>query len=163
MSKNSLSDAIANAIGFAMADFDGEHQISLTVVIDGYEFTGEEYRVKVRVMVFDHTKAAIENIEKYQDEKMREQELSRDLSDKMMSAIYHKTSYNSEEDEYAHILHHYLHHLEAHHHNIDGFTLMVHPATHDHLQMEAGVLHVSPQQTYDHSHETPTPNAMGEK
>lgn len=167
-SKKSLGDAIANAIGTAMADFDGEHKMSLTVVIDGYEFDGQEYRVKVRVIVLDLTKAELEHTRHVVEDKEheKEEELSRELVNEMTAAIYNKHSYDSQVDEFSHALHHYLDHIELHHANIEEFTLMAHPATHDHLNMEMGLSRkptIEQDLSFHHHYDKPEPFPTGEK
>lgn len=55
-SKESLKAAIVNAISQAMAEagVNGDHMNSTTVIVDGYEFDGENFNVKARVSVIDH-------------------------------------------------------------------------------------------------------------
>lgn len=69
-SKKSLSNAIASAIqaGVKQHHFDGDHICSISIVIDGYEKIGEEFHVKLRVIIFDHELARedyYKEIEKY--------------------------------------------------------------------------------------------------
>jgi hypothetical protein len=55
-SDRSLTKAISNAFGDALEshDFGGDHLFSTTIIIEGYHFDGETYRVKIRVIIVDH-------------------------------------------------------------------------------------------------------------
>jgi len=132
-SKNSLSEAIANAVGEAMGELhgDGDSQISLTVVVDGYEFDGQQYHVNVRVMVLDYTASQHELYEHLKDD-------APDLANDMTAAIYGKSSFDSDHDELVHEMEHKLEENFMEDGEINDFTLIAHPFTHNHLEMEAG-------------------------
>jgi F0F1-type ATP synthase epsilon subunit len=50
-SKTSLTKAISAAIADILGGYKDVQKISITIIIDGYEFNGEEYVVKVRAIV----------------------------------------------------------------------------------------------------------------
>jgi hypothetical protein len=156
-SKHSLSEAIANAVGEAMGELhgDGDNQISLTVIVDGYEFDGKEYRVSVRVMMIDYTASQHELYEHLNND-------APNLANDMTAAIYAKRSFDANDDRLAHEMEHYLEDTFMDDGGIDSFTLIAHPFTHNHLEMEAGYFErrdFHPQN--DYKYDAPEPGLGG--
>lgn len=137
-SEHSLADAINNAIGMALQSrkSDGDHMRSLTVVVDGYEFDGKKYRVKLRVIILDHELA-------YEDhnreiEKMREHEKEPShISGVYLAAAHASHSYHSRHDHFAERLKEVLEHTE-HRHGIDEVRVVAPSEVHDHIERELG-------------------------
>jgi hypothetical protein len=159
-SKNSLNEAIANAVGEALRDVSGQgdNQISLTVVVDGYEFDGKEYRVNVRVMVLDHTARQHELYEQLKEDK------APDLANDMTAAIYGKRAFDAEDDDLANDMQEYLDdtYLGYDDDRISHFVIMAHPMTHNHLEMEAGYFERrDPEPSPSRQYDAPEPSLGG--
>ena len=152
-SKNSLSEAIANAVGDALGVLrgDADSQVSLTVIVEGYQFDGTEYQVNVRVMILDYAKNQHEFYEHLKNDNN-----APDLANDMTAASYGKRAFDASNDQYANEMQEYLDdtYLGFNDDKISAFVIMAAPATHDHLEMEAGYFerreaHPKPEQQYD--------------
>ena len=100
-SEKSLTAAIANAFGNALKnhDFGGDHLCTTSIVIDGYDYDGKTYFVRVRVIIFDH-ELAKEDVYKEIKKLQEEQDIKQHLIDDYHAAML-----------YAHRLgeqHHYM-------------------------------------------------------
>lgn len=120
----SLTDAIASAFGQALQshNFGGDHLCSTSIVMDGYDFDGKTYRVRARVIIFDHT-LAHDDIYK-EIEKMHEKEdMQKHLMDDYYAAKMHEHQMHEKNNRLYELFHHMI---EYHGHfvHLDNITMI---------------------------------------
>ena len=136
-SKLSLFDAVNNAMGDALKghNFGGDHLCTFTIVMDGYEYDGKEYRVKLKVVIYDYElahKDYYHALEKHRHE----------MEEQNVVGAYFMASH------FAHIYHHHKNHfadrlkevLEQEHNipHMDTISYIAPDHVHQHLALEMG-------------------------
>jgi len=94
-SKKSLTRALADAIKSALKSVDGNHELNITVVIEGLTFENGEYKVSVKVLVMDVTLEKEKAYQESQDELTNRMDANQDLSEQMVAAIYARPIYDN--------------------------------------------------------------------
>jgi hypothetical protein len=138
-SDKSLSAALANAMGDALGyhKFDGDHQCTISVVIDGYFFDGKTYRVKLRVVIFDH-ELAQEDLYHAVEQQHHDQEEQEKFMGAYYAATLHAHLFTHHRDHLSHELKDMFEHHLAPSAHIDGFTLVAPQEFHDIAAQELG-------------------------
>ena len=137
-SEDSLSAAVAKAFQSALKACvqDGDHAMSLTVVIEGYHFDGKNYTVKLRVIVFDHELAKEELYEELEKEYRQRFQEEQKLMDHMHAAFYARPAYHH--DHVTEALEHSAENYGSLDH-IDNVTFIAPQPFHDQMSREMGV------------------------
>ena len=136
-SKNSLTEAIGNAVADILSGGNGDHKYSLTVIVDGYAYDGEEYHVTIRVVMFDLDEDREELYRELEKEREERAQAEPDLANDMYAAFYNKDSFYSDDDDVAEKIQDMME-------NQDDFnppettTVIASPGMHDQLERETG-------------------------
>lgn len=93
-SKQSLSDALAKAIQSALQGYDGQHNLKLTVIVEGFTIQNGEFNVSVKILIID---PVLEEEKAYHEsDKELEDRINagQNLNEQMHSAIYSGSVFN---------------------------------------------------------------------
>jgi len=130
-SEISLKDAVANAIKSALHDYKGhDHQLNVTIVIEGVTFVDGEYKVTVKLLIVDIDLEREKEIGNSVEDALDRMNAGKDLSDQMNAAVYHKSLYS--DDSVVHALEHSIEEFKPE----DHITIIAHPHIHSQLQQE---------------------------
>lgn len=102
-SDKSLSAAIASAIASALKGFDGDHKLSVTVIVIGYEFDGKEFHVKVSFQIMDYNLAQDDLYHMEEENREKRDHISEAMATSFVAANYHKDTFHHDHGaEHAH-------------------------------------------------------------
>jgi hypothetical protein len=137
-SDQSLTAAIANAFGKALQahNFGGDHLCSTTILIDGYDFDGTTYRVKVKVIIFDH-ELAHEDIYKEIEKMHEKQDMQKHLMDDYYAAM-HLSSHMRHMDNHFHDMIHDMVEQYGHFDHLDNVSVIAPEPVHHLVAQEGG-------------------------
>lgn len=139
-SKKSLTMALANAIRNALKGQNGDHQLNITVIIEGYSLNDGEYEVSVKVMIMDITLEQEKVNHETNEELLERMNANQTLTEQMYSAVYSRPIYDNSNP--VHALEHRMDHLSHLSYDFhfdasqDNITLVAPTQFHDHMRNE---------------------------
>ena len=138
-SDRSLTAAIANAFGKALQShyFGGDHLCSTSIIIDGYDFDGKNYRVRVRVIIFDH-ELAKEDVYKEIEKTHEKEDMQRHLMDDYYAAM-HMAMQTRHTHHHFHDLIHDMMDKIGHFDHLDQVTIIAPEPVHQQVALETGI------------------------
>lgn len=131
-SKNNLMEAIADAFRQALAG--RNHRYSITLIIDGYEFNGEEFRANVRIILYDLDEDKEELYRHIEEE--HQKRVEEEMINEMYAAFYNRALF-PEEDSVADQIKDAIDKLEETQPPQDVRVIAT-PEMHDRLEKETG-------------------------
>ena len=137
-SDQSLTAAIASAFGQALQshNFGGDHLCSTTILIEGYDYDGTTYRVKLKVIIFDN-ELAHEDIYKEIEKAHEKEDMKKNLLDDYYAATYmaHHIQHNA---HYFHDLMHDMVERYGHFDHLEDVSIIAPEPVHNLLADENG-------------------------
>jgi len=121
-SGESLSAAIASAISSALSSFNGDHQLAVTVIINGYEFSDGKYHVKVSLQILDHNNAQDDLYHDHGGNKEKRDGLADDLAAGFVAATYNKDVFHHHDNKMDDVVHSLENQVEQQNNSFDTST-----------------------------------------